>query len=121
MRQAMRQVLQAIILITMAIAGLSTITGCAVSVGHEFDSSQVGEIKRGVSTKADVRRLMGKPHSVTVDGKTETWEYSHWRGGNLGQTFASMYGGSDVVGEGEDMTVIFKGDVVRDYTFTKTQ
>lgn len=52
--------------------------GCA-SVGHEMDMSQTQQIKKGVTTRADVEKMFGSPTSVTgrADGSViATWFYS---------------------------------------------
>lgn len=52
--------------------------GCA-SVGHEMDMAQVQQIQKGVTTRADIERLFGKPMSSTgsSDGTSMAmWLYS---------------------------------------------
>jgi outer membrane protein assembly factor BamE (lipoprotein component of BamABCDE complex) len=102
-----------------AILAITITAGCAVSTGHEFDTSFASDISRGTTTQAEVRNRLGAPHAVTVDGRTETWSYSHYKGPNLGQTYGAVFGGSSLPNSSESATIVFKNGIVTDYSFRK--
>ena len=56
---------------------LAALTGC-VSSGTKIEMANIAQLKKGVSTRAEMDRLFGKPTSVTLlpDGRTmATWFY----------------------------------------------
>ena len=63
--------------IAISFAALMLLAGCA-SVGRDFPFDRINEIKPGVSTKADVSAILGKPMSrnAMADGQ-EYWGYLH--------------------------------------------
>ena len=95
--------------------------GCAISVGHEFDSSYVDQIKIGETTKQDIRREIGEPHAITRNGKTETWEYMHYQGGNFAQNMASGLGGRDIKAHDDELSIMFAQGVVSDFSLTRAR
>jgi len=97
-----------IMLLTLAVA----LAGCASS-GHELDQSKVAQIKRGETTKAQVREWLGKPEQIAVDDSgVETWTYIYVRASAQAQNFIPVVG---IFDSGYDMqnqttTVVFRPD-----------
>lgn len=51
--------------------------GCA-SVGRKIDQSKADQIKKGETTREEVRKLIGSPDQITKDSEgTEIWLYMH--------------------------------------------
>ncbi|MCF8068814.1 MAG: outer membrane protein assembly factor BamE [Desulfobacterales bacterium] len=55
-----------------------SITGCA-TVGHDFQSTQISDIKIGVSTQSDIRKIFGSPWRVGIEDGLLTWTYGLYR------------------------------------------
>lgn len=84
-----------------------------------FNENYVSQIKKGVTTKADIRTNLGDPHAVTTTSSGETWTYTYANFGSyLGAVRSTFTGGSDVHEE-KELVVSFRGNVVRDYKFRK--
>lgn len=68
------------------------LTGCA-SQGRVIDLQQVKQIQEGVSTEADVQRLLGAPYakSLSSDGKI-IMQYIHTVSKTKGSTFVPVVG-----------------------------
>ena len=94
------------------------IAGCS-SVGQKVDQSAVSKIQKGVSTKEDVRHLIGNPNNVTTtsDG-SEVWSYTFMHTQVKGTTFipivGAFAGGADT--QHQDTTVTFRDGVVTQYS-----
>jgi len=97
------------------------LSSCAMSRGKNFDSLYVDKIERGVTTKADIRKNIGEPHSVTVSSFGDSWSYQYLRGPNLIQIYGNMLGADNSGGENKSLTIIFSGNVVKDYTLSESQ
>lgn len=81
------------------------VIGCA-SVGSEFQSNRVNDIKIGQSTKSDVFNMFGRPYSKGVENGDQTWTYVDYRY-TMGKATKSR-----------DLKVIFdKNDRVKSYTY----
>lgn len=66
--------------------------GCA-SVGNNFDSRKITEIKKGETTEADLQKMFGPPNQRAVNsesGTSLTWIYSESR--VKGETFIPFAG-----------------------------
>ncbi|MGE0711047.1 MAG: outer membrane protein assembly factor BamE [Planctomycetota bacterium] len=95
-------------------ASLALMGGCA-SVGREFDTTHVNDIKNGVTTKPQIRGWFGEPHQVTKPlqgspvGAVERWNY----------TYAHSVAGAST--QSEALVVDFDPkDVVVDHAYSKT-
>lgn len=93
----------------MLVAGLFAAVLCGsgcFTVGKNFSSAPVRKIEKGISTKADIRRLFGEPFRTGLDDGYESWTYVYNRW-NLFSTTRS-----------KDLYVVFNKDgTVRTYTF----
>ena len=58
-----------------------SITGCVQNIGNKqiMDRNKVSQIKENVTTKHEVRNLLGEPSSVTSYGNEEMWMYRNYR------------------------------------------
>jgi outer membrane protein assembly factor BamE (lipoprotein component of BamABCDE complex) len=66
--------------------------GCATS-GRKIDQTAVERIQKGVSTKADVRSLIGAPDQVTkTSAGNEVWSYHYTRVTAKGENFIPVVG-----------------------------
>ena len=94
------------------------LAGCA-SVGQKVDQAAVDRIQKGVSTKADVRHLIGDPNKVTKDSNgIETWTYEYAHAQVKGESFipfaGPFMGGTRV--QSQETVVKFSGGVVTEYS-----
>lgn len=95
-----------------------TLAGCATS-GRKIDQTAAAQIQQGVTTKAEVRQLLGAPDSIiqTGDG-AEWWTYSYTRASSRPSSFVPVVnlfaGGVDV--QQQTVQVEFDGaGVVKTY------
>lgn len=73
--------------IALTLLAFSLLAGCA-SVGNKIEMANVAQLQKGVTTRADMERLFGKPMSVSLlpDGRTMAmWFYS--KASNNAQNF----------------------------------
>jgi hypothetical protein len=56
------------------------------TVGREFPVEPVGEIRLGVTTRADVERTFGRPWRTGLEDGDPTWTYARYRYGLFGAT-----------------------------------
>lgn len=76
----------------LAIAILLFVAACA-TVGRKIDQSQVEQIHKGDTTKADVLRMLGKPDQITNDGTgVEIYQYMYSKATVKGATFIPIIG-----------------------------
>jgi SmpA / OmlA family len=110
---------QIVIMVALAV-GVAISGGCAsTSQGRKFDDSYVSQIKKGVTTKAQISQHFGEPVSVSKSSEIETWTYSYSDAYGRAYVQAATYG---LVRENSDdqmLIVAFQGDVVVEYTYTK--
>lgn len=92
--------------VSLAILAVALLgTGC-FTVGGNFPSMPVRKIEKGISTKAEVKRLFGEPFRTGLDDGYESWTYVYNRW-NMFSTTRS-----------KDLYVVFNKDgTVRTYTF----
>ena len=56
----------------LCVMAIATLTGCVMaqtSDGTSIDAAKAGQIKAGISTRADVTRLLGPPDEITFSNK----------------------------------------------------
>ena len=94
--------------------------GCAsTSQGRKFDDSYVTQIRKGVTTKATIKQHFGEPVSTTKSSDFETWTYSYSDAYGRGYIQAMSYGLVREKPDDQLLIVVFQGDVVMEYTYTK--
>lgn len=96
------------------------LTACA-AVGHKIDQSQVEQIHKGDTTKADVLKMLGKPDQITNDGNgLESYQYMYAKVTPKGATFVPIVGlfagGANV--ENEMVQVTFDSNGIVKNIFT---
>lgn len=64
---------------------LSIISSCA-TVGKNFPSRHVADIKIGEFTKADIREEYGSPWRKGIEDGNETWTYGYYHYKLIGRT-----------------------------------
>jgi len=107
------------ILVTLAVS-VVIFSGCAsTSQGRKFDDSYVSQIKKGVTTKAQIRQHFGEPESVSISSEIETWTYSYSNAYGRAYVQAATYGLLREESDDQMLIVAFKGDKVVEYTYTK--
>jgi outer membrane protein assembly factor BamE (lipoprotein component of BamABCDE complex) len=62
--------------LTLVVAAL-TLVGCVSSSGRRINHQKVSQIQKGVSTRADVERLLGKPDSIVTTRGMTMLSYTH--------------------------------------------
>jgi outer membrane protein assembly factor BamE (lipoprotein component of BamABCDE complex) len=97
----------------IALAGCST-----PSTGSKFDDSYVASIKRGTTTKADIRKNIGEPASITQTSEGEVWTYQYTSGGSYANMVGAAFGLASQQINMQMLTIQFSGDRVKDYTHT---
>jgi outer membrane protein assembly factor BamE (lipoprotein component of BamABCDE complex) len=116
---AYRRVATCLAVATLAAATLA-LTGCAsTSQGRKFDDSYVAQIQKGKTTKAQIRQNLGEPVSTSLSADTETWTYSYSDAYGRGYVQAATFGLVRQKSDDQMLIVVFKGDVVVEFTYTK--
>jgi outer membrane protein assembly factor BamE (lipoprotein component of BamABCDE complex) len=88
---------------------LFAFTACA-QVGKPFPEQNVLAIKKGVTTKEEVRRLFGEPWRTGYEDGQQTWTYGNYRYTVLGQK------------DNSDLVIRFnEKDVVSSYSYSATK
>lgn len=96
------------------------IAGCAAaSYGRKFDDTSVSQIRKNVTTKAQIRANFGEPLSVTTSTELETWTYQYSNA--YGRVYIQMatYGLVREQSDDQMLVVIFKDGKVVDFNYTK--
>lgn len=85
--------------------GLIVITGCA-TIGHQFNTESVPQIKIGTTTIDEVKNTFGKPYRKGIDSGDQTWTYVYYKLNLLGSNRT------------RDLYVTFdKKGIVKSYTY----
>jgi outer membrane protein assembly factor BamE (lipoprotein component of BamABCDE complex) len=104
---------------TLAAASL-LLAGCASTAqGRKFDDSYVAQIQKGKTTKAQIRQNLGEPVSTSISADTETWTYSYSDAYGRGYVQAATFGLVRQKSDDQMLIVVFKGDVVVEFMYTK--
>jgi outer membrane protein assembly factor BamE (lipoprotein component of BamABCDE complex) len=94
--------------------------GCASnSQGKKFDDSYVTQIKKGATTKAEVREHLGEPQSITKTSDMETWTYRYSDAYGRAYIQAATFGLVREKSDDQMLMVVFKDDIVMEYNYTK--
>ncbi|OAH25394.1 hypothetical protein [Serratia marcescens] len=103
------------------------LAGCASSgnkqLQKETEVSMQSKIKEGVTTKSQLKTLLGSPDSVSfTDGGKEIWKYVHAKVKVSGKSFIPFYGlfHNGTNGTKKELTVLFNGDVVEKYSMSES-
>jgi len=95
----------------LLLAGLSAtqLTGC-FTVGQEFASTRVPEIKIGQTRKEDISNMFGTPWRSGMEDGRPTWTYGIYK--------YSLFGATD----SQDLLIRFDSQgIVRSYNFSSTR
>lgn len=107
-------------LIAAALAAAVLAAGCASTAqGQKFDDGFVAQIQKGRTTKGQVRSALGEPQTVQKSSGTETWIYSYSDAYGRGYVQAATFGLVKQKSDDQTLIVVFQGDVVADYTYTR--
>lgn len=113
--------------IVVAVMVAFLLAGCASSgnkkLQKETEVSMQSKIKEGVTTKAQLKTMLGSPDSVSfTDGGKEIWKYVHAKVKVSGKTFIPFYGlfHNGTNGTKKELTILFNGDVVEKYTMSES-
>jgi hypothetical protein len=87
------------------VALLCTAAGCA-TVGRDFPSQRVVDIKSGETTKSDLLARFGRPYRRGIEDGDSTWTYVHYK--------IRLIGGQTHT---RDLYIRFDGDRVSSYTY----
>lgn len=101
------------LIVCVALSAL--LTGCAVSVssiGNDFAFQSVKQVKRGVSHKADVSRILGAPYCIETTDVSETWTYSYQRSVGAAVSAGGVTAGSGSILSKNAWVVFDTSDVV---------
>ena len=99
----------------IAIIGIAFIGACAISSGTKISDEQVSQIKKGVTTRADISRMFGNPASTRVDANGNaiwTFEYAEE------QYIPGSKGRGKFGVHGQRLMIMFTGDKVNHYQFS---
>lgn len=113
--------------IAVAVMVALLLAGCASSgnkkLQKETEVSMQSKIKEGVTTKSQLKTMLGSPDSVSfTDGGKEIWKYVHAKVKVSGKTFIPFYGlfHNGTNGTKKELTILFNGDVVERYTMSES-
>jgi len=101
------------------ILSLAVLAGCGTTktTGRDFDTSKIHDIKKGVTTSAELVHLLGQPLSKSGESANgSVWEYS-WK---KTTSRASTSSGDAVIttdGDQKTLAVLIKNGVVVNYTY----
>ncbi|AMQ89237.1 hypothetical protein Q666_16310 [Marinobacter sp. ES-1] len=88
---------------------LATLVGCA-TVGRDFATHNVDQIRIGETTRADIQDMFGEPWRTGVEDGKRTWTYGKYRWSAFGDA------------ETTDLVVRFNSDgTVSSYVFNTTE
>lgn len=91
--------------------------GCSTA-GARFDTANVSKIVKGRTTKTDLRGYFGNPLRSEESPNGEVWTYAYVE---THTTAAGAVGSTVGVNQSETaankLTIVFDGDVVKDYFF----
>lgn len=94
--------------------------GCASTAqGRKFDDSYVSQIKKGATTKAQIRQHFGEPEAVNTTSDIETWTYSYSDAYGRAYVQARTLGLVKEKSDDQTLIVAFRGNVVVEYSYTK--
>jgi outer membrane protein assembly factor BamE (lipoprotein component of BamABCDE complex) len=65
--------------LAVAFAAFAAVAGGCATVGHEFPSSGVSQIRMGQTTQQQVKELFGEPWRTGVEDGRPTWTYGRYR------------------------------------------
>jgi len=108
----------------MSMVGVALLLGCQVTQRHELagrdiDRDHVGEIRPGVTTKQEVADRFGKPDQVNKKAEGEEFLYTY-RGVVEKTTELVVYAKKITNDERKTLRVLFKGDVVKEVSYTNS-
>lgn len=94
--------------------------GCMSTYGRKFDDSYVSQIKKGVTTKAQVREHLGEPWRVSITSSDyESWTYHYSDAYGKAVAKSRTLGILNEKAENQMLIVVYKGDTVASYTYSK--
>lgn len=100
------------IMISLAFLG-----ACTSTAGKKISGEQVGQIQKGITTKADINRMFGNPSSTARDPNgNDTWVFTYGEYKWITVPRSYHY---DV--HRQRLTISFAGDKVKYYQFTEQQ
>lgn len=110
------------ITLTLTLAAALLFTGCVTS-GRKIDQTKVDQIQKGVTTRDEVKKLLGAPDQIIRDANgNTTFQYHYVRATAKGESFipviGAFMGGANV--QTQFFTVRFGEDnKVADFTSTQ--
>ncbi|MBE01743.1 outer membrane protein assembly factor BamE [Marinobacter lutaoensis] len=88
---------------------LAVLAGCA-TVGRDFPTHNVDQIRIGETTRADIQAMFGEPWRTGVEDGQRTWTYGRYRWSAFGEAQTT------------DLVVRFNDDgTVASYVFNTTE
>jgi outer membrane protein assembly factor BamE (lipoprotein component of BamABCDE complex) len=85
---------------------VSLALAACLTVGRDFDTSKVGQLSIGHTTRDEVHRMFGEPWRTGLEDGRRTWTYGHYRYKLFGTT------------ETRDLVIRFDPNgIVASYTF----
>lgn len=105
------------LMLLLPLAGLGACASTAQ--GRKFDDSFVAQIRKGQTTKAEIRQAFGEPQQVSQSSGTETWIYSYSDAYGRGYVQAATFGIVKQKSDDQTLIIVFQGDKVAEFTYTK--
>lgn len=95
--------------LTLVAAALAVLVGCA-TVGRDFATHNVDQIKIGETTRAEIQEMFGEPWRTGIEDGRRTWTYGKYKWSALGED------------ETTDLVVRFNNDgTVSSYVYNTTE
>ncbi len=98
--------------------------GCATT-GQKFDASKVSQIKKGVTTRAEIETMFGQPlSSVTLGNGKCVIEYQYAEGHSTAQSFIPIVGdfAGGTKGQAQILTItLTKENIVEEFRYSTSQ
>ena len=69
----------------LGLAILSLMLGACATVGHDFPTDCVSQIRQGQTTQEEIRALFGEPWRTGIEDGQRTWTYAKYRYKLFGQ------------------------------------
>ena len=90
-----------------------TLSACVTQLGRDFNEAYAEQIKPGETTKAEIRRALGRPVAVDRGSEEDIWTYAYYKGSGVIFEFGTG------TGQQKRLVVKFSGEKVKEAKFNR--